>query len=183
MMETKTLITAEELYEMSSDSFRYELVKGELVEMGLTGGMHGKVVAKVTIRLGEYVLAQKLGEVFASDTGFVLTRDPDTVRDADVAFVSKERIPQGSLPEGFVPFEPDLAVEVVSPNDRWSDVQQKLALYLNAGTKVVWLVDIENKKVYIYRSLTDLRILTEADTLTGEDVLPGFSCPVAELFA
>lgn len=182
-METKTLITAEELYEMSSDSFRYELVKGELVEMGLTGGMHGMVVANVTTVLSQFVRVQQLGRVFAGDTGFILTHDPDTVRGADVAFVRKERIPEGGLPEGFVPFEPDLAVEVVSPNDRWIDVQQKLELYLNSGTKMVWLIDIERKRVHIYRSLTDLRILTEADTLTGEDVLPGFSCPVAELFA
>jgi Uma2 family endonuclease len=117
----------------------------------------------------------------AAETGFVLARDPDTVRAADVAFVSRDRVPPEGVPVGFWPMAPDLAVEVVSPNDRPEDIQEKVEEYLAAGTKLVGVVYPKTQSVTVYRSLREIVVLREDDLITGDEVLPGFACPVRKL--
>ena len=126
-----------------------------------------------------------LGVVTAAETGFILHTNPDgrdTVRAPDVGFISKARIPEEGLPEGYFQGAPDLAVEVVSPGDSHQDVEQKVLDYLDAGTKLIWIVQPRMRTITVYRSLKDVRILTENDTLDGNDVLPGFNIAVKEIF-
>jgi Uma2 family endonuclease len=127
------------------------------------------------------VSQHKLGLTVGAETGFILRRRPDTVRGADVAFVSKARLPD-PLPKSYFPGAPDLAVEVVSPDDRYKDVERKAKAYVDAGSKLVWVVDPRRRTVTIHRSQSDLVVLPEDEDLEAGDVIPGFRCSVAELF-
>ncbi len=144
------------------------------------GARHGAWGSRVDRRLGVFVEDNRLGTVCVNDTGFVAERDPDTVRGPDVAFWTKDRMPE--VPEGYVEVAPDLVVEVVSPSDHYSRVQNKIRHYPTRGVRMVWVVDPEDRSATVYRSLREARILGENDTLSGEDVVPGFSCQVADLF-
>ena len=182
MATTATLMTAAELLAMPDDGFhRYELVKGELITMAPAGGEHGAIGIKAAIRLGNFIESNDLGVVFNADTGFIIDTDPDTVRAPDVSFVRKERIPPDGIPKGFMPLAPDLAVEVISPSDSYTEVAEKVAQLLEAGTQLVVLIDPRSRTVSLhYDGVIDR--LTEADILTLGDVLPGFECAVGELF-
>jgi Uma2 family endonuclease len=120
--------------------------------------------------------------VFAAETGFRLASDPDTVRAPDIAFVAKARIDEVGDFEGFWPGAPDLAVEVTSPRDSFSEVEEKVQEYLSAGTGAVWVVDPIRRTVTVYRSLAETTILIEGDTADGGDIIPGFTCRIAEIF-
>lgn len=181
--DTEKLMTAEELLTLPDDGMRHELVKGKLVTMTPTGARHSSTAARLIRSLVNHVAEHDLGEVFASEGGFVLATDPDTIRAPDVAFISRERIPEEGLPDGFWPGPPDLAAEVVSPNDTSEAVQAKVGEYLDAGTQLVWVVHPNARTVTEYKSLDEVRVLTEEDTLDGGEVVPGFSAPVRELFA
>ena len=146
------------------------------------GSEHGKIAASVAILLGSHVRARKLGEVLAAETGFLIARNPDTVRAPDAAFISKDHVPPGGLPKGYAPFAPDIAVEVLSPSDSLLDVEEKIEQWLKAGTALVWVVNPRGRTVTVHRSGRDPRVLRESDALTGEDVCPGFSVQVGELF-
>ena len=181
-MSTKTLLTSEDLWKIVADGSRYELSGGELVPMTPVGWRHGSIVIRLGRWLDQHVDQKGLG-VVSTEVGFRLTRNPDTVRAPDVAFVARSRIPKGSLPEKFVDFPPDLAVEVLSPEDTASEVLRKVEEYLAAGVRLVWVVDPATQRVTIYRSLQDVKILTTEQELDGGAVLPGFRAKVAELFA
>ena len=181
-MTTRTLVTADELLRMPDDGKRHELIEGELIEMAPAGGRHGNIGVRIAGFLFQHIYQTNLGELFGADTGFFLQRDPDTVRAPDAAFIAIERIPPDGIPTGFVHTIPDLVVEVVSPNDRAGQVQAKVEQWIEHGVKVVWLVHPERRSITVYRSLSDVHVLQEGDTLTGEPVLPDFSCPVAEIF-
>ena len=176
-------ITAADLLRMPDDGFRYELVKGELIKMPPAGNIHGNRAMRLGWRLARHVEANDLGIVFAAETGFRLASDPDTVRGADIAFVSKKRVEQVGEFEGYWPGAPDLAVEVISPGDSYTQVEEKVQDYLRAGARAVWVVDPRRRTITVYRSLTDITILTEQDELNGGDIVPGFICRVAEIFA
>lgn len=178
--ETKKIITADDLLAMSSKG-RYELTEGRLIEMSPPGSEHGLIVFSISLVIGNYVKQKKLGKVFAAETGFRLSRNPDTVRAPDVAFVSSARLPR-PLPRGYMDLAPDLVVEVVSPSDDADDMQLKIKEWLDAGAKMVCYVYPSSRQVVIYRSLRDVRVLTDADALLGDDVLPDFSLPVNEIF-
>lgn len=183
-MSTATrLHTAEDLLRMPDDGYRYELVKGELIRMPPAGNIHGNRTMRLGWRLAGHVEANDLGIVFAAETGFRLASDPDTVRAPDIAFVSKRSVEEVGEFEGFWPGAPDLAVEVISPGDSYTEVEEKVEEYLRAGARAVWVVDPRRRTVTMYRSLTEIVILTENDTLDGGDIVPGFSCRVAEIFA
>ena len=182
MAGTTTTITAEELFKLPDDGMRRELVGGELREMAPAGARHGSVAATLAILLGQHVRVNRLGMVLAAETGFRLSRDPDTVRAPDVSFVARERVPAGGPPEGYWDLAPDLAVEVVSPNDTAADVQSKVQMWLEAGVRLVWVVYPGTRSVVAHKSLKEASTLTGPDTLTGSDVVPGFECPVAEFF-
>lgn len=176
-------MTAEELIELPADDYKYELVEGELIRMPPSGGEHGKLAARLTRLLDEYVEAHDLGTVSTADAGFILRRTPDTVRAPDASFIAKDRIPTTGIPKSYWPFAPDLAVEVVSPGDRFDEVQTKVADYLTAGTRLVWVVNPTTRTVFVHRSARNVQALAAEDELSGEDVLPGFRCPVRRVFA
>jgi Uma2 family endonuclease len=179
---TGKLITAEEFARMPDppDGSRQELVRGEVITMPPPGGLHGGCCLKVGRRIGNFVEDHRLGTAASNDAGFVSERDPDTVRGPDISFWSRERLSE--VPEGYIEVPPDLAIEVVSPNDHYSRVQQKVRHHLTHGVRLVWVVDPMDRSVTVYRSVQQAMILQEKETITGEDVLPGFSCLVADLF-
>lgn len=182
MVVTKTLMTADELFQMPDDGYRYELVKGELVKMVPAGPRHGKIAMKLGSLLEQHVSAHNLGSVYAAETGFCLECQPDTVRAPDVSFVARDRIPPEGEPDKYWPFAPDLVVEVISPSDTVGEIQEKIMEYLAAGTRLVWIIHPKTQTVTEYRSLAEVRVLTADDSLEGGDVVPGFACRVSELF-
>ena len=177
------LMTADELLPMPDDGWGYELVKGELRKMAPTGDEHGEITVELTAALHAHVKKQKLGKVYAAETGFKLGSDPDTVRAPDIAFVRRERVEATGRLTGFRPGAPDLAVEVLSPSDRIGKIEGKVAQWLEGGARLVWVVSPKLHTVTVYRSLTDMVTLTEKDNLDGGDVVPGFEINVAEIFA
>ena len=174
------LFTADELFEMGSDR-RVELVDGELRKMNPAGSLHGSVSSRLVIRLGGFVSTNRLGETFTAEAGFLLKTNPDTVRAPDVAFVCQDELPD-CLPEGYFEGAPTLAAEVVSPIDRLSDVMAKVELWLQAGSKVVWLIDPVRKSASISK-LSDGHVVShDVDHLVDDDLLPGFELPLSELW-
>jgi Uma2 family endonuclease len=146
------------------------------------GFEYGEIAGNAAFVLKSYVKTHRLGSVVGAETGFILARTPDTVRGADAAFVSAERVARQKNKEKFFDGPPDLAVEVVSPNDKDVEVEEKILDYLQAGTRLLWIVYPRTQTIYVYRSLEDVQILTIEDTLEGYNVLPGFSVPVREIF-
>jgi len=176
-------MTAEELLRLPAGmGERYELVKGELITMSPAGSRHGRLVSRINSLIEQFVEREHLGAPFGAETGFILTRNPDTVRAPDAAFVSAARVPAEGLPEGFFPGAPDLAVEVISPSESATDVQRKVSQYFQAGTRLVWIVYPDMRQVVIFRSARESMALLADDMLDGGDLLPGFACRVSELF-
>jgi Uma2 family endonuclease len=182
MTTTQLTMTADDLWRRPDDGLRHELIRGELTSMPLAGGRHGEIAMSVGSMLLTHVRSRQLGEVLAGGTGFIVARHPDTVRAPDAAFISKERVPAGGLPEGFVPLAPDIAVEVLSPGDAQVEVDDKTEQWRKAGAAMVWVVNPRGRTVTVHRSGRDPRVLRENDVLVGEEVCPGFSVAVAELF-
>ena len=185
MSAQRTLITADELLDISArlsdEGQRCELVRGELLEMAPAGARHGVVALRIALRIGNYVETRELGYVFAAETGFIIQRNPDTVRAPDVAFVSKERI-QGEVPPGYMGIVPDFVVEVVSPSDSASGVQAKVEDWLMVGTRLVWVVYPDTRSVAVYHTLQDAQVLSVTDTLDAEPIFDDFSVLVSDLF-
>lgn len=174
-------MTLEDLYELPDDENRYELVRGRLVAEPPPGFYHGRLVAAVVHALSVYAAQERNGLVLTGDAGFVLARDPDTVRAPDVAFVRRERCEDRvDEPRAFMG-EPDLAVEVLSPGDRPGAVTEKVSDYFDAGVHAVWLIFPEAREVRVCTP-DGVQVLGMADTLTCPGLLPGFSAPVAALF-
>ena len=167
---------------MPEDGFRYELVKGELRRTSLAGAEHGAVCANVILLLGPHIKSHGQGLGFGGGTGFKLSSEPDTVRAPDMAFVRRERIPEGAISETYWPGAPDLAVEVIGPEDVFEEVEEKIDDWLAAGARAVWVVNSKRRGVSVYRSMTDVTRLSEGDELDGGDVVPGFRCKVSEIF-
>ena len=141
------------------------------------------MLMSIAWRLAQYVVENQLGAVYAAETGFRLSSDPDTVRAPDVAFVSQARIEEVGEVEGFWPEAPDLAVEVISPGDSYSEVEEKVFAWLDAGTKMVVVINPQQRSVTVYKSPSDITALTEADVLIGGDIVPGFRLAIREIFA
>lgn len=180
-ISTKSLITGEDLFRMG-DTGSTELIDGVIKYYMPTGHPHGFYEVLLATVLWTFVRAQKLGRVVTGEVGIYIRRNPDTVRTAGVAFISHGRLEQANA-QGYLNIAPELVIEVMSPSDSWSDVNDKLEDYFSIDTQQVWVVDPQRQRVHVYRSLTDLTILTINDTLTGGDVLPGFSVPVAEILS
>lgn len=158
----------------------YELVDGQPEEKAMAGARHGRVVIRLGARLEMHVEQHQLGGIYSPDTTFQIGRNE---RLPDLAFVAAARIPAGGEPEGLWPLAPDLAIEVISPNDLWERVHSKVREYFAAGVKQVWLVSWQQRTVSLYDAPTRVTILTDQDTLTSEALLPGFRCRVSEIFA
>jgi Uma2 family endonuclease len=181
---TTELKTAADLYNMPDHGGRNELVQGEIVPMFPASTMHGNIAMRLGAILWNYSDENSLGRVFAAETGFTLSRNPDTVRAPDVAFVAQNRIPAEGVPEtGFWAIAPDLVAEIVSPNDRMTEIQDKVTDYLAAGVRLVWVVDPKTETITVYQSLKQVKVLIAGDVLEGEDVLPGFSLTLKKLFS
>jgi Uma2 family endonuclease len=182
MTVEQKLMTADELLAMPDDGMRHELIRGELRTMPPGSWGHGKESSRLDRSLGNHVDTQGLGEVATNEPGFLLTVDPDTVRAPDVAFVRSERLAEANPQRGYYPGAPDLAVEVISPNDLYDEVDEKVAEWLEHGTRMVIVVNPRRKSVAVHRPGRDVRILTVEDTLDGEDVVPGWALPIRDLF-
>jgi Uma2 family endonuclease len=178
------LITAEEFLKMPEppDGSKQELVRGEVITMPPPGFRHGVRQGRVYRILDDYVTPRRLGRVTV-ESGLVTERGPDTVRGPDVAYWSAERLPLDQEPEGYPDVAADLCVEILSPSDRPGKVREKVREYCVRGVRMVWLIDPEDRNVWVYRAPEEARVLHEGATLNGEDVLPGFSCRVTDLFA
>ena len=181
-MSTTTPVTAEQLLRMPDDGCRYELVAGEVKKMPPAGWRHGSVGSEIHGLLLQHVKRQALGRVFAAETGFLLARNPDTVRAPDAAFIHKDHLPAEPPDEAFWPGAPDLAVEVVSPGDTVKEVDEKARACIEAGARVVWVVNPTWRNVAVYGPAAEVKTLAEHDELQGEEILPGFRCRVADLF-
>jgi Uma2 family endonuclease len=170
-----TLMTADELLHLHLPNKSTELVRGVLVVREPPGSMHGRVAMRLGIELGNYAKQTGAGEVYAADTGFKIFTDPDTVRAPDVAFVTRDRRPPAEL-TAYAALAPDLVVEVLSPGDRPGEVLAKVGDWLNAGTRLVWVVDPLRRQARVYRHDGSETLLSATESLDGEDVLPGFAC-------
>jgi len=174
------LMTAEELLHTHVPNKRVELVRGVLVVREPPGYQHGRVTAELAFQLTRHVKASGTGQVVVGDTGFKVASDPDTVRGPDIAVLTGERVPDPHT-LGFPALGPDLVVEVLSPNDRPGEILAKVGDWLEAGTRLVWVIDPERRVARVYRQNGSETIVTEAEQLDGEDVLPGFSSPLASV--
>ena len=171
----ETDMTLEEF--LKSDLERYEYVEGKLIPMAPPTMEHGEISMNLSFLLSLHVRENQLGRLYPADTDFKLG---DRLVKPDIAFVSTARLPENKRQVS--PVAPDLAVEVVSPTDIQYRVIEKAFVYLDAGTRLVWIVEPVGKTVTVYRSKTDIKTLTSEDTLSGEDVVEGFLCQVAQLF-
>ena len=182
MSTTIQQMTAEELLKMPDDGFRYELVRGDLRQMSPAGHKHGRIAGNITASLGPLVVTTKLGRIYVADTGFLISSDPDTVRAPDVAFVSQKRLDEVGEVEGYWPGAPDLVVEVISPTDTYTEVDEKVLEWLAKGARMVVVVNPRKHCATVYRSLSSIVVLTENDKLDGGDVVCGWSMPVKDIF-
>ncbi len=181
MITSAKPITAEQFALMPDDGKRHELVAGELVVTPPPMPAHGESQAKTGSILLGFVRPRKLGRVF-TETGFVISTDPDTVRAPDVAFVAADRLPESRLPRGYFRFAPDIAVEVVSPSDTASGIRSRVRMWLEAGCRLVWVVYPASRSVTVYRSMSDVTMLESDDVLDGAPVFDGFGVSVSDLF-
>ena len=183
MSTTSTaLMTAEELMELPDDGWRYELINGELEKMPPPGHPHGRIAFRLSVALGQFILNRGMGEGFATDTGFKLRSNPDTVLAPDFAFLTNERYAEGRDTEGYWLGPPDLAVEVLSPSDRPGKVKQKIARWFSFGTKQLWIVDPKHSTVTVYRSPSDTTTFSGSDDLEAQDLFPGFRISLDKIF-
>lgn len=160
---------------------RCELLRGDVVMMSPAGFEHGRIVMRISGVMFEFLERHSLGVLLGAETGFHIARDPDTVRAPDVAFLKADRVPATAI-RGFFQGAPDLAVEVLSPDDRASEVLAKVKGWLDAGCQRVLVADPRTETVTAYRSLSEITILSGSDTLTDSELLPGFQTPVAGIF-
>jgi Uma2 family endonuclease len=172
--------TAEELYATAGQE-RCELVEGEVVSMPPVGWGHGDAAGQLIERLNGFARERDLGRA-GPEVGFILARDPDTVRAPDVAFLRPDKVAQAVGTKGYLPFAPDLAVEILSPDDTYSEVETKVTEYLAAGTSLVWVIDPVRQRAFVHAPGAAPRILTAADELDGADAVPGFRLRLGALF-
>jgi Uma2 family endonuclease len=175
------LMTADDLLRLPRGRARHELVRGELRTMPPGGWEHGREGTDIVVSLSIHVRAHDLGSVTGGDTGFLLTTNPDTVRAPDVAFVRSNRVPVRGTQRGYFRGAPDLAVEVISQNDLYTEVEEKVSEWLEHGTRLVFVVNPRRRTVAVHRADGSVRVLTVEDMLDGEDVVPGWTLAVRDI--
>ncbi len=185
MKNLEHLVTADQLLAMERGRVCHELIRGEVREMPPPGAEHGAVTLNIQAPLYNFVREHQLGRVFAAETGFLIERDPDTVRAPDCAFVRAERL-AGGVPKKYCPFAPDLAVETElpddSPDDRPRRLEDKVKQWLDCGARLVWVIDPARRTVTVHSPNGEPRTLRDQDLLGGEDVVPGFRMAIADLW-
>ena len=182
MAEQRTLLSADDFFrQYSNKDRRYELAKGEVIEMPPPGWVHGGIAVNIAVALGSFVRQNGLGTLVV-ESGFRLTSNPDTVRGPDVAFVTRERVPAEGPPREFFPGPPDLAVEIVTPSDSAGDLEIKVSEYLSGGTKCVWVVYPDSRRVVVHRPDGIAQTYGEDSNIEEPELLPGFSLSLGEIF-
>ena len=176
------LLTAADLLRLDAEGVRGELIRGVLCETMAAGQRHGKIVMNLAIAVGAFIQRERLGTLVGSDSGVWLERDPDTVREPDIAFTSTERLPLGEDVAGYAEVIPDLVVEVASPSDSRRAVHDKARMWLSHGVRLVWAVHPEARAIDVYRPGHATLTISGEGALDGLDVLPGFSCPLEAVF-
>ena len=176
------LLTAEQFAALPLAGLRSELIEGELHTIPPTFEDHGEITMRLSVILGQYVLGQQLGKLYAAETGFLIERNPDTVRAPDIAFIQQSRLPAARSAPRWVPIIPDLVVVVVSAHDRPAEVGAKVAIWLAAGVRMVWVVSPQAHTIESHRLATPATTLSESDMLDGGEVISGFSAAVADIF-
>jgi Uma2 family endonuclease len=182
MIISRSLVTAEQLFKQPADGYRYELLCGELRMMSPAGGRHGRIANRIAFLLGKHVEPKKLGVVFAAETGFLIARSPDTVLAPDVAYVERARYASLRDDVSYIPMAPDLAVEVLSPSDTFSRVQAKAFTWLEAGTRLVLVVDPEMETVHAIRTPQRIEIFRDAESVDCSDAVADWQLTPAEIF-
>lgn len=182
MSTTTKQTTADELMRLPDDGMRYELIRGELRMMAPAGGQHGRVAMRIGSMLEQHVHTNQLGEVFAAETGFLLARNPDTVRAPDAAFVSRRSLASVQDLTQYVPVPPDLAIEVVSPRDSSSAVEEKSQFWLEHGTQVVLVVDPATETIRIYRDRSSIEVRHPGESVDLHPLVDGWCFDVADVF-
>ena len=177
------IVTAKELFELPSNGFRYELINGSLHMMSPAGGRHGRLASRIALQLGNHIEVNGLGVVLAAKTGFRISVDPDTVIAADVAYVERSRYVAVENETGYLPLAPDLAVAVISPSDRFSQVESKALTWLAAGCRLVLIVDPETETVHAYRSREQIQIFETHETIDCSDAVPDWKLNIAKIFS
>jgi len=178
----KRIWTDAEFMALNRDGHRYEIVNGELIDMGNSGAKHGYIAVILSAALFNCVSTQKLGAMFDSSTAFKMKSG--NKRSPDISFMAKERL-QGldDIPDGFLEGAPDLAVEILSPSNKVEEIDQKLIEYFDNGSRLVWVINPKQNYILVYRNGQEPdRLLKSNDSLDGEEIVPGFNLPVAELF-
>jgi len=182
MSVSGSLLTAEEYMALPDTGFPNELVRGKIVPLYVPTPRHGQICGHIVYLIGRYLDAHDLGHLVCNDSGIITKRDPDTVRGADVAFYSYQRVPPGPLPLGYLPVAPELVFEVRSPGDRWGRVWRKIGEYLEAGVTVVCVLDQMTERCHVYRNEEEIQVFTAEQELTMPDVLPEFRVGVRRFF-
>ncbi|MSR56731.1 MAG: Uma2 family endonuclease [Planctomycetaceae bacterium] len=180
-MPVKTLITAEEFLDLAGDGIR-ELIRGEIVEMSPPSARHGWICGRIAVIISRWADPIRAGFFLGNDSGIVTERDPDTVRGPDCQFISRKRLPEGLPKDGYLSVPPELAVEVLSPSNRWAEMMKKIDEYLATGVLEVWIVDPEDESIEVFRNDRG-PVRFGRDSQLTSDVLPGFNCRVTEFFS
>ncbi|MCY4080363.1 MAG: Uma2 family endonuclease [Caldilineaceae bacterium] len=178
---TSRLVTGAELLAMG-DIGSCELIDGVIVRMSLAGGLHGFIELTLALLVGGFIKEREVGFCMVGEVGIYIRHEPDRIRGADLAVWSYAKLPDGP-PAGFVEVAPDLIVEILSPNDPWAEIHQKINDYFSIGVDTLWIVDPDEETVFVYRTASQRTALRSGDTLAGTGPLTGFALPVSELFA
>ena len=181
MTQTK-LLTAADLLRLYSEGVRGELIRGVLCKTMSAGGEHGEIVFNLGGELRNFIKPRRLGRLAGSDSGVLLERDPDTVREPDIVFISANKIPPGVRVTGYYEVIPDLVVEVKSPSDSRREVHDKARMWISHGVPLVWALYPDSRSIDVHTPDAPRSILTDADTLDGGNILPGFTCKVSDIF-
>lgn len=176
------LITAEAFAALPRDGWRAELIRGEVVTMPAAFTDHGETAMNLGAIVTTYVKAQHLGKTFAAETGFLIARNPDTVRAPDFAFIQTSRVTPVASTTGWGQVIPDLVAEVVSSSDRSNEIDQKVRMWLDAGVQLVWVLYPQTRTIFAHTPNAPVSMLKSGGVLAGGDVLPGFSVAVDEIF-
>ena len=182
-MSTSTqLMTAEELIQLPRGQYRYELINGELITISPAGYDHGRISIRLSSPLAQFVWENDLGEVFSSDTGFQLSSKPDTVLAPDVSFIGRDRVQKVGRSQGYWLGPPDLAVEVLSPEQRDAYIKKRVAQWLSFGTKEVWIINPRTSTLTVHSPQGIVVTLTNDEFLDGREIVPGFRFSIKRLF-
>ena len=175
-------LTAEDLLRLDSKGVKGELIRGEFCETMSAGLKHGEVVMKLGFLMGSVVIPGRLGRLAGSDAGVILERDPDTVREPDIAFISAARMPLEEEEHGYSEIVPDLVVEIASPSDSRREVNDKARMWNSYGVPLVWAAYPETRTIDVHRADGSITTLREDDVLDGGEILPGFAVRVSDIF-